>query len=86
MTTKLRGQIKERDNYACLICVVSLSVEPHLLLEVDHILPVSRGGLSVPENLQTLCWKCNRSKGAKVMRELNIPSSGIRGHYEIANV
>jgi len=67
MTTKLRSRIKERDNYACLNCGVSLSVEPHLLLEVDHITPVSRGGLSVPENLQTLCWKCNRSKGAKVM-------------------
>ncbi|MBU4317354.1 MAG: HNH endonuclease [Proteobacteria bacterium] len=67
MTTKLRCQIKERDNYACLNCEVSLAVEPHLLLEVDHIIPVSRGGLSVSENLQTLCWKCNRSKGAKVL-------------------
>jgi hypothetical protein len=86
MTTKLRGQIKERDNYACLNCGVALSVEPHLLLEVDHIIPVSRGGLSIPENLQTLCWKCNRSKGAKVMQGLNIPSSGIRDYYEIASV
>lgn len=67
MTNKLRGQIKERDKYACLICSVSLSAEPHLLLEVDHIMPVSKGGLSVPENLQTLCWKCNRTKGAKVV-------------------
>ncbi|WP_034608850.1 HNH endonuclease [Cellulomonas sp. URHD0024] len=66
MTTRLRGEIKERDNYACVTCGVSLSAEPHLLLEVDHITPVSKGGLSVPENLQTLCWKCNRSKGAKV--------------------
>jgi hypothetical protein len=66
MTTALRGQIKARDKYACLTCGVSLALEPHLLLEVDHILPVSKGGLSVPENLQTLCWKCNRSKGAKV--------------------
>lgn len=66
MTTRLRGQIKARDNYTCLTCGVSVAAEPHLLLEVDHIMPVSRGGLSVPENLQTLCWKCNRSKGAKV--------------------
>lgn len=78
MTTKLRGQIKERDKYACLNCGVSISVEPHLLLEVDHIIPVSRGGLSVPENLQTLCWKCNRSKGAKVRQKVNIPSSEKR--------
>lgn len=67
MTTTLRGQIKERDNYTCLNCGVSLAAEPHLLLEVDHIMPVSKGGLSVRENLQTLCWKCNRSKGAKVV-------------------
>lgn len=67
MTMGLRGEIKARDNYTCLTCGVSLAAEPHLLLEVDHIMPVSRGGLSVPENLQTLCWKCNRSKGAKVV-------------------
>ena len=67
MTAKLRGQIKERDKFACLNCGIAVSVEPHLLLEVDHIVPVSRGGLSVEENLQTLCWKCNRSKGAKIM-------------------
>lgn len=67
MTTRLRDQIKERDRYTCVSCGVSLAAEPHLLLEVDHIMPVSRGGLSVPENLQTLCWKCNRAKGAKVI-------------------
>lgn len=67
MTARLRSQIKERDRFACLSCGVSLAAEPHLLLEVDHIVPVSRGGLSVPENLQTLCWKCNRSKGAKIV-------------------
>lgn len=67
MTAKLRGHIKERDGYACLQCGVSLASEPHLLLEVDHIVPVSKGGLSTPENLQTLCWRCNRSKGAKII-------------------
>lgn len=67
MTAKLRGQIKARDNFACQQCGVSVQDEPHLLLEVDHILPVSKGGLSVPENLQTLCWRCNRTKGAKII-------------------
>lgn len=66
MTTKLRETIKARDQYTCRSCGLSTAAEPHLLLEVDHIVPVSRGGLSVPENLQTLCWKCNRTKGAKV--------------------
>lgn len=66
MTTALHREIKARDHYACARCGVSLAAEPHLLLEVDHIMPVSKGGLSVRENLQTLCWKCNRSKGANL--------------------
>lgn len=65
MTSKLREFIKIRDNYTCKNCGVSISDEPHLLLEIDHIIPVSKGGLSTEENLQTLCWKCNRSKGSK---------------------
>jgi hypothetical protein len=67
MTARLRAQIKERDGFACLQCGASVAVEPNLLLEIDHIMPVSRGGLSLPENLQTLCWRCNRTKGAKVI-------------------
>lgn len=65
MTAKLRGSIKERDNFTCLYCSVSLAKEPHLLLEVDHIVPISRGGLSTVDNLQTLCWRCNRTKSNK---------------------
>lgn len=66
MTSQLRTQIKQRDGYACLQCGVSVAAEPHLLLEVDHIVPVSKGGLSTHDNLQTLCWRCNRTKGAKL--------------------
>ncbi|WP_369746490.1 HNH endonuclease [Paenarthrobacter sp. AMU7] len=66
MTTRLRNYIKTRDNHACRYCSVSVAAEPHLLLEVDHILPVSKGGLSTPDNLQTLCWRCNRTKSNKV--------------------
>lgn len=66
MTARLRTWVKERDRHACLQCHISVVAEPHLLLEVDHIIPVSKGGLSTPENLQTLCWRCNRTKGAKL--------------------
>lgn len=66
MTPKLRAYIKERDNYTCQHCGISIKDEPHLLLEIDHIVPISKGGMTSENNLQTLCWKCNRSKGAKV--------------------
>ena len=66
MTSKLRQAIKERDNFTCKQCGLSLKQEPNLLLEIDHIVPVSKGGLTTESNLQTLCWRCNRSKGAKI--------------------
>ena len=69
MTSKLRQQIKERDNYTCRSCQNSTHKEPNLLLEIDHIIPVAKGGCTVEDNLQTLCWKCNRSKGSKIVDE-----------------
>lgn len=66
MTSRLRQTIKERDNFTCLQCGVSTAREPTLLLEIDHIIPVARGGLTTEDNLQTLCWRCNRTKGAKM--------------------
>lgn len=67
MTPKLRRYIIDRDNNTCGQCGNSTDIEPNLLLEVDHILPVSKGGITEESNLQTLCWKCNRRKGAKVI-------------------
>ena len=67
MTIKLRQSIKERDDYTCKFCGNSIYKEPNLLLEIDHIVPVSKGGCTVESNLQTLCWKCNRQKSSKVL-------------------
>ena len=66
MTDKLRTEIKERDNYTCQKCGISVEQEPHLLLEIDHIIPVSKNGKTTLDNLQTLCWKCNRQKSNKL--------------------
>jgi hypothetical protein len=67
MTRKLRDAIKLRDNFTCCICGNSTHVEPNLLLEIDHIVPIAKGGCTVEENLQTLCWKCNRTKSDKII-------------------
>lgn len=67
MTSRLREEIKQRDNYTCQICSLSVRDERNLLLEIDHIVPLSKGGVTSEDNLQTLCWKCNRSKGSKIL-------------------
>ena len=67
MTKALRESIKKRDHYTCCECGNSIHKEPNLLLEIDHIIPVSKGGKTEENNLQTLCWKCNRSKSNKIV-------------------
>lgn len=56
----LRTLILDRDGNACLFCG---STEK---LELDHIIPWSKGGASDVSNLQTLCKACNFKKGATV--------------------
>jgi hypothetical protein len=67
MTKKMRESIKNRDNFTCCNCGNSTYKVPNLLLEIDHIIPVTKGDCTIEENLQTLCWKCNRSKSNKVL-------------------
>lgn len=67
MTSSLREKIKNRDSFTCKICSLSVADEKNLLLEIDHIIPLAKGGITSEGNLQTLCWKCNRSKGSKIL-------------------
>lgn len=41
-------------------------------IEIDHIVPLSRGGKHEPENLAPACRSCNRSKGAKLLSEWKV--------------
>jgi 5-methylcytosine-specific restriction endonuclease McrA len=61
VTPQLRRRIFARDGHKCKAC----SGPPPL--ELDHIIPVSKGGSSEPENLQSLCVPCNRKKGASIL-------------------
>lgn len=63
-TRKLREKIMQRDNYTCQICGKYMPDE--VGLQVDHIIPVSKGGKTVASNLRVLCSKCNSSKSDKV--------------------
>lgn len=64
MTKELRKKIMIRDKYTCQICGKYMPDE--VGLQIDHIVPVAKGGKSIPLNLQVLCSKCNGSKSDKV--------------------
>jgi len=57
----LRWKILQRDNFTCQYCGQKA---PNVRLEIDHIKPVSEGGLLNEDNLITSCYACNRGKEA----------------------
>lgn len=59
ISKKLRFEIFKRDSFCCQYCGKS---SPDVILEIDHINPVSKGGENDPLNLITACFDCNRGK------------------------
>lgn len=62
INARLRFKIMKRDNFKCCACGASPAKDSSVVLHVDHIIPWSKGGETVEENLQTLCSKCNLGK------------------------
>lgn len=62
VSNKMRFSIYARDGYRCRMCGASGKFAQ---LEIDHIMPIAKGGKSTYNNLQTLCHKCNIKKGDK---------------------
>lgn len=61
---RLRYLVLQRDRFCCRACGRSPANEPGTRLQVDHVVPWSRGGMTAEGNLQTLCERCNIGKGA----------------------
>lgn len=55
------ARIKNTQHNKCAMCRKSLRRNG----EIDHIVPISRGGSNFSKNLQLLCRDCNRAKSAR---------------------
>ena len=71
-----RRSIYKRDKNRCVYCGNTNKKE----LTIEHLYPVSMGGMSCQENLVTSCLKCNKARGTKpvavFMKELEEAKNG----------
>ncbi len=58
---KLRFEIFKRDNFTCQYCGRNVR-EDGIKLNIDHIIPISKGGKTIVSNLVTSCKECNAGK------------------------
>lgn len=63
ISDRLRFRILMRDGFTCKKCGRSPIKERDVELHVDHIIPWSKDGETLPENLETKCSRCNLGKG-----------------------
>jgi len=66
ISKSLRFDIFKRDAFTCQYCGRR---PPDVILELDHIHPVSKGGDNDEMNLVTSCFDCNRGKRDKVLQD-----------------
>lgn len=59
ITNKTRFEVFKRDSFTCQYCG---GKAPDIVLNVDHIKPVSKGGKNDIINLITSCFECNSGK------------------------
>lgn len=61
ISKRTRFEVFKRDGFTCQYCGAT---PPTVILEADHIQPVSRGGITNMDNLITSCYSCNHGKAA----------------------
>ena len=62
LTTRQWLDLQIRDGFRCRYC--QKYCEPPVdYLQIDHVIPLSRGGANTIENIVPACRACNRSKG-----------------------
>ena len=61
-----RHNVMRRDSYSCQYCGAAKN------LTLDHLMPRSRGGETIWQNLVTACSRCNSRKGDRTPEEAGL--------------
>ena len=79
---RLRFLTLRRDGFRCRACGRSPATEAGVKLQVDHVMPWSKGGKTGMGNLQTLCRECNCGK-SNLDWKIKGPRSAMRGRSDV---
>lgn len=66
VSKELRFEVFKRDSFTCQYCGRKA---PDVVLHIEHITPVSKGGKNTLMNLVTSCVECNLGKGARTLSD-----------------
>lgn len=91
ISKKIRFEVFKRDAFTCQYCGAT---PPKVILNIDHIHPVSKGGDNSQDNLITSCFDCNLGKSATPLTcvpqsladktaELREREAQVKGYYSI---
>jgi hypothetical protein len=99
ISPQLRNEILERNGYTCQLCGAGPGdpdpFNPHrkVRLHIDHITPLSQGGVDDKDNLRVLCSACNQGRSnvqtpsetaLNIIKKIRkLPKSGQREIFEL---
>jgi hypothetical protein len=83
VTKKKRFEILSRDGFACVYCGQK---GDSVKLEIDHVIPKSKGGSNEIGNLVTACFECNRGKSTRLLSEATTVDIVVRNNERVVSM
>lgn len=82
---RVRGRLR-RYGRVCPYCEVAMSTANGFTSPSaptrDHVIPISRGGRDIIENIEIVCRKCNQDKGSLLPEEFKAWKDGLASRLD----
>lgn len=75
-----RQIVAVRDGFTCQYC--KKEIKQGNDLELDHIIPKTKGGKSTYDNLALACFRCNNEKSDKLPQEVDVPFPSVKAYHK----
>ena len=63
-------ELYQEQNGVCYMCLEQFNFKD---MEMDHLIPICKGGKHEVSNVKMCCGTCNKKKGAKMLQEVTYP-------------